>query len=51
MKAWKIWKGDVDKIIAGHEVEDELQAVVDSLPASETKDGVTTTSSASGGKA
>ena len=45
--AWKIWNGEVDKIIAGHEVEDELQELVDSMPESKTKDGVHTDTSAS----
>ncbi len=38
--AWKIWKGDIDKIIASHEVEEELQELVDSLPESDSTDGV-----------
>ena len=45
--AWQIWNGEVDKIIAGHEVEDELQELVDSMPESETKDGVHTSTSVS----
>ena len=40
--AWKIWKGDIDKLIASHEVEEELQELVDSLPKSDSSDGVRT---------
>ncbi|MGK0270305.1 MAG: C4-dicarboxylate transporter DctQ subunit [Cocleimonas sp.] len=55
--AWKIWKGDIDKIIASHEVEEELQELVDSLPESDSTDGVVanklsnTTKTSKGGKA
>ena len=34
--AYKIMKGDIDKIIASHEVEEELQEIVDSLPESDS---------------
>lgn len=49
--AWKIYKGDIDKIIAGHEVEDELQELVDSMPESNSSNGVTNNKQADGGKA
>ena len=49
--AWKIIKGDLDKIIASHEVEDELQELVDKMPESETSNGVTTNKTSNGGKA
>ncbi len=49
--AWKIWKGDIDKIIATHEVEDELKELVDSMPENKSTDGVTTDTPANGGKA
>ncbi len=48
--AWKIIKGDIDKIIASHEVEDELQELVESLPESDSLDGVVTTKNSIGGK-
>lgn len=38
--AWKVWRGDIDKIIASHEVEEEIQELVDSLPESQSSDGV-----------
>lgn len=38
--AIKIWKGDIDRIIASHEVEDELKEFVDTLPDSDSIDGV-----------
>ena len=38
--AWKILKGDIDKIIASHEVEEELQEFVDSMPETDSSDGV-----------
>lgn len=37
---WKVLKGDFDKIIANHEVEEELQEFVDAMPESNTSDGV-----------
>ena len=37
---WKVLKGDIDKIIASHEVEDELQELVESMPESDSADGV-----------
>ena len=37
---WKVLKGDIDKIIASHEVEDELQELVESMPDSNSADGV-----------
>ncbi len=49
--AWKIWKGDIDKIIATHEVEDELNELVESMPENKSADGVTTTKASNGGKA
>ncbi len=49
--AWKIWKGDVDKIIASHEVEEELQELVESMPASDTANEVTSNQRSDGGKA
>jgi len=48
--AWKIWKGDIDKIIASHEVEEELQELVDAMPENKSTDGVTTDKPADGGK-
>lgn len=47
---WKILKGDIDKIIASHEVEDELQELVDSMPESDSSDGVVTNKTIDGGK-
>lgn len=38
--AWKIWKGDIDKIIASHEIEEELQELVESMPESGAAGGV-----------
>ncbi len=38
--ACKVWRGDIDKIIASHEVEEEIQELVDSLPESQSSDGV-----------
>ena len=56
--AWKIWKGDIDKIIASHEVEDEIQEIVASMPESNTSNGVindnikpNTSNTTNGGKA
>jgi len=48
--AWKIWKGDIDKIIASHEVEEEMQELVDSLPESQSSDGVTNQTTKHGDK-
>lgn len=39
--AWKVWRGDIDKIIASHEVEEELNELVDALPESDSSNGVT----------
>lgn len=48
--AWKVWNGDLNKIITSHEVEEEIQELVDSMPKSETIDGVTTNKTSDGGK-
>ena len=38
--AWKIWNGEIDKVIASHEVEEELKELVDAMPESDSTDGV-----------
>ena len=48
--AWKIWKGDIDKIIASHEVEVEIQELVESMPESNSSDGVVSDKTTKGEK-
>ena len=48
--ALKIIRGDIDKIIASHEVEEELQELVDSMPESNSSDGVVANKTIDGGK-
>ena len=36
---WKVLKGDLDKIIAGHEVEDELSEIEESMTQSASDNG------------
>lgn len=48
--AWKIWNGEIDKVIAGHEVEEELKELVDAMPESDSTDGVMANKTAKGEK-
>lgn len=48
--ALKITKGDIDKIITSHEVEDELKEFADAMPQNNSSDGVIENKTSDGGK-